>query len=78
MNPNPEGTHLSLNISESENGLSMELALESAACYGLKKGEAKEIAETIVKTVKANFASLASRIGIGDPAIKAMSEAFDG
>ncbi len=78
VNPNPEGTHLSLNISESENGLSMELALESAACYGLKKNEAKEIAETIVKTVKANFASLASRIGIGDPAIKAMSEAFDG
>ena len=77
VNPNPEGTHLSLNISETENDLNMELALESAPCYGLKKDQAKEIVETILKTVKANYASLARNIGISDSSIKAMSKAFE-
>ncbi len=77
VNPNPEGTHLSLNVSESGNDLNMELALESAPCYGLKKDEAKEIAENIFKTTRANYASLASKIGISDSSIKAMSKAFE-
>ena len=78
VNPNPEGTHLSLNVSESVNSLDMELALETASCYGLMKDEAKEIAESIRRIVKENYASLANKAGVSESSIKAMGKAFEG
>ena len=78
VNPNPEGTHLSLNVSESVNSLDVELALETASCYGLMKDEAKEIEESVRRIVKENYASLASKAGVSESSIKVMSKAFEG
>ncbi len=78
VNPNPEGTHLSLNVSESDNSLNETLALETSSYYGLDKTEAEEIIEFTKNQVKKNYVSLALEAGINASSIKAMSKAFEG
>ena len=47
INPNEMGTGLSLNISQNDNSLSLDLALEVAENFRLKKDEAEKILDDI-------------------------------
>ena len=52
MNPDPYADGLKLNISESENEQSLELALEAAPLYRVGAARARQIAAEVVKAVK--------------------------
>ncbi len=51
MNPNPFGTGLSLNISETDNALDLDLALDVAKYFKIKNNRAREIQSEITKAV---------------------------
>ena len=52
MNPNPQGDGLTLNITENDNRLELELALEVAESFHLKLSNAKEMMDMIRHAVK--------------------------
>jgi len=52
MNPNPQGGGLTLNITENDNRLDLNLALEVAASFHLDVSRAKEIMGTVRHAVK--------------------------
>ncbi len=76
VNPVPYGNTLSLNISETDNSSSIELALETASFYGLSAEEALQTAESICRTVRTNWRRLAKQYGISYSAMENMSPAF--
>lgn len=51
MNPNPWGEGLSLNISEQDNALSLELVMSVAEYFRVKTARANKIADTVKKAV---------------------------
>lgn len=51
VNPNPLGTGLHLNISETDNSLSLDLARDVAEYFRLKKVEAGTIVDQVVSAV---------------------------
>lgn len=75
-NPVPYGDTLSLNISETDNSISIDLALENAEYYGLSNEEASKISNKILFTVKDNWKSLALKYGINRSEIEYMKSAF--
>lgn len=52
MNPNPDGTGLKLNISENDNSQDIQLALDVAAIFRVKKSEADAIVADVLNAVK--------------------------
>ncbi|NCU26257.1 type II toxin-antitoxin system HipA family toxin, partial [Candidatus Nomurabacteria bacterium] len=76
VNPNIYGTALSLNISQNENTMDIDLALETARFYGIGLKDAKETAEVILKTVRDNWINIALVYGIGRNLIRDMEAAF--
>lgn len=75
-NPVPYGDTLSLNVSETDNSISIDLALESAKYYKLSNDEAIEISNSILSTVKENWEELANKYGINRNEIEYMRPAF--
>lgn len=75
-NPVPYGDTLSLNVSETDNSISIDLALESAKYYELSNDEAIEISNSILSTVKENWEELANKYGINRNEIEYMRPAF--
>ncbi len=75
-NPVPYGDTLSLNVSETDNSISIDLALESAKYYELSNDEAIEISNSILSTVKENWEKLANKYGINRNEIEYMRPAF--
>ena len=75
-NPVPYGDTLSLNVSETDNSISIDLALENAEYYGLSNEEASRISHKILSTVKDKWESLALKYGISRSEIKYMKPAF--
>jgi serine/threonine-protein kinase HipA len=69
------GTGLKLNISENDNSLDVELALEVAEYFRLKKQRAKEIIK-VVKSSVSNWKKLAQSYGIGKAEQERMRNAF--
>lgn len=75
INPDPDGHGLSLNISEVDNALEFDLALEVAEFFRLSLKQAK----TIIKEVKqpvSRWRALASQLKISRAAQEEMAEAF--
>lgn len=75
LNPNENGTGLKLNISESDNALDLELAMEVHSYFRLGSKEAQEI----IKTVRASvikWREIASKIGISKSSQEIKSRAF--
>ncbi len=77
VNPMPYGNELSLNVSENDNSISFELAIEESRLYGIEKDEATNIVGLIQETVKNNWQKIASQYGISKAKIEDMRPAFD-
>ena len=76
VNPSIYGDMLSLNISEDDNSISFELAIETAKYYDVKLHDAKNIVDDIKKTICGNWQSLAMKYKLGRGAIERMERAF--
>ncbi len=75
INPNEYGTGLSLNISEKDNALDIELALSVAAFFRVDKKRAQQIIDTI-KNITSNWRAFAKEFGISKQEQDRMSNAF--
>jgi serine/threonine-protein kinase HipA len=75
INPVEKATGLSLNISEKDNSLSIELALEVATYFRVTNQRAKEIIETIKKSVS-EWNKVAEKIGVSKSDRDVMKNAF--
>ena len=76
INPNEYGTGLSLNISEKDNALDIELALGVAEFFRIEIKKANQIIDQI-KSVVINWRELAKDCGIGKAEQDRMSKAFE-
>ena len=76
VNPVPSGDRLSLNVSEYDNTIDLELALEVADYFGLAPQEAEQAAEEVCKTVSGHWERLAGQYGLSRGAIEYMRPAF--
>ncbi len=75
INPYESGTGLSLNITENDNSLDLDLALEVAEYFRLNNKRAIEIIETTKKAVN-NWSIYAKKLGIPKEEQEQMSTAF--
>lgn len=76
MNPVPYGDELSLNVNEEDNTISIDLALETAAKFGIELDDAKAAAEEILKVVRDNWSRIASGYGLTRRQMEEMRPAF--
>jgi serine/threonine-protein kinase HipA len=76
VNPVPYGDTLSLNISEDDNSIDLELAIETAAFYDIPESKAIEMAESILATVRDNWEKTAHKYGLSREAQQRMKPAF--
>jgi len=76
MNPNEYGTGLSLNISEKDNSLNLDLALSVAEYFRIESKRAKEII-TKVKSFVSGWREVAKGIGLSKAEQDKMSKAFE-
>lgn len=76
VNPVPYGDELSLNVDEEDNSISIELALETAIRFGIKKSDAMKYADEILKIVRDNWSTLALKYGLTRRQIEEMRPAF--
>ncbi len=75
INPVERGTGLSLNISETDNSLNLELAMDVIKYFRVSESRASEIVKTVKKSV-ANWQTVAKKYGIGKGEQELMSKAF--
>ena len=76
VNPVPYGDTLALNVSEEDNSISIDLAIETAAYYGISLGNAKRTVDEITSIVRGNWERLALEYGLSRGAIEHMRPAF--
>lgn len=76
VNPVPYGDELSLNVDESDNRISIELAVRTAVRFGIKESEAEKYAEEILTKVNDNWEKLARRYKLTRSQIEDMRPAF--
>lgn len=76
VNPIPDGASLSLNVSEEDNSLSIDLAVEVAEQFIIPKKEATALADEIVITVRDNWRKIAEKNGLSKSSIEYMKSAF--
>lgn len=76
VNPVPYGDHLSLNVSETDSTIDMDLAIDTARYYELSKEDAKKTVDFIRTQVNENWKKLAKQYGIGNSEIEEMAPAF--
>lgn len=76
VNPVPQGDELSLNVSESDNRISLDLTIETAHYYGIKEADATKLAEDILAMVRDNWERLAKECGLNRSDIEDMRPAF--
>jgi serine/threonine-protein kinase HipA len=76
INPVPTGTGLTLNISEEDNSLNLELAKEVAVFFRIGSTRANEIIQIITSAVK-DWQKVASKYGLARNEIDLMSAAFE-
>ena len=75
MNPDPHGTGLKLNISETDNALSLDLALSVASVFRVKTRRAREIVAEVTDAVN-QWRSVATSLGISRAAQDRVRRAF--
>ncbi|WP_409967493.1 HipA domain-containing protein [Bengtsoniella intestinalis] len=76
VNPIPYGNRLSLNVSEYDNTIDLNLAREVAPYFALSEEEAEKAASEICKTVSENWERLAIQYSLSRGAIEYMRPAF--
>ena len=76
MNPDEEGTGLSLNISLDDNSLNIDLALEVAGYFRLSKGNALSIIDRIRQSVK-SWRKVAGKYQLPVSEQEMMAKVFD-
>lgn len=76
VNPVPQGDELSLNVSKSDNRISLDLAIETSHYYGIKEADATKLAEDILAMVRDNWERLANECGLNRSDIEDMRPAF--
>ncbi len=76
MNPNPDGTGLALNITETDNALDLEVAKSVASYFRLTNQQSDKILMQVIKAVK-KWRLVAKNIGIPANQIEAMKQAFN-
>lgn len=64
VKPVPYGDELSLNVSEDDCSINIELAIETAEYYNMSVEEARTVAAKICETVRKNWKALAIKYGI--------------
>lgn len=77
VNPVPEGNELALCINEYDPTISVELAIETAAYYGIAQMDAKKMVDEILEIVGKNWERLAAANGLSRGAIEHMRPAFE-
>ncbi len=75
INPTPDGVGLTLNISEDDNSLDLDLALSVAHFFRIKHPEAKTII-TDVKAVVTNWRTVAKQLRMPAPEQELLERAF--
>jgi serine/threonine-protein kinase HipA len=76
VNPNIYGSILSLNVNVNDNSIDLNLAIETAAYYGLSIKEAQNIIRDMVDIINNNWQISASDYGLSIEAINRMKPAF--
>ena len=76
VNPVEEGDELALNVSETDNRISIDLAIETAHYYGIKGTDARRMADEILVTVRDNWERVAKQCGLGRADIEDKRPAF--
>ncbi|HXA00910.1 MAG TPA: type II toxin-antitoxin system HipA family toxin [Cytophagaceae bacterium] len=76
INPNEFGSGLSLNISEKDNSLDIELAISVAEYFRVNKSNVKKIIEQVKEAVS-EWRSVAKNTGLSKVEIDRMSKAFE-
>ena len=76
VNPVPYGDELSLNVSEDNNRIDIDLAVETAVRFGINKSEAADYATQILDIVGNNWKRIASGHGLTRRQIEDMQPAF--
>ncbi len=76
INPNLEKNWSSLNITEDDNRLSIDLAIEVSDHFGINKNEALEMANDMLVTVRDNWRKVAQSNGLSKSSIEYMRLAF--
>lgn len=76
LNPSPDGAGLSLNISETDNALSFDLAIEMAPFFRVKKKEADRLVK-FVRTISVRWRDVARDLNIARSEQEAMEAAFN-
>lgn len=76
VNPIPDGASLSLNVSEEDNSLSINLVVEVAEQFMISKKEAATLSNEIVSTVRDNWRKIAEKNGLSKSSIEYMKSAF--
>lgn len=76
VNANPDGMGLSLNIDETDNSLSYDLAISTSKYYGISRENAEKIVEEIKDIVQNNWDKIAKENKISESSIKYMRSAF--
>lgn len=75
INPVETGTGLKLNISENDNSLSLELAMDVIPFFRINRGKALEIKEEVCKAVL-HWRDIAKKIGIPNQQVERKQGAF--
>ena len=76
VNPSPYGDSLNLNVSDTDNSISIELALEISEYFDFSLSQARHEAEEMLKTIGDNWRRIAEQHMISHNSIEYMSPAF--
>ena len=76
VNPVPYGDELSLNVDEEDNSINIDLAIQTAARFGISETDAKIYAKDILTVVKENWEKRATVYGLSRRFIEEMRPAF--
>ncbi len=76
VNPMPDGVGLALNVSDIDNSLSIDLAIEVAEFFGVEEDVAVKTANDILSKIRDNWRTVASKNGVSRASIEYMKSAF--
>ena len=76
VNPIPYGDELSLNVDEEDNSINIDIAIQTAARFGISETDAKTYAKDILTVVKENWEKRATVYGLSRRLIEEMRPAF--
>lgn len=76
VNPVPYGDELSLNVDEEDNSININLAVQTAARFGISETQAQHYASEILEIVRDNWSKIAANYGLTRRQIEEMRPAF--